>query len=194
MRLKIMLYTVARCNNQGDIVRRCLSLIDFGNLRVSRTIEPGNYFSIEKQFIQTGNAVFPSEDIQNVVFTDVEEVGGLTRDSSVLTVSYGYTRSARLSAIVTGISQFSPDTAPFFSSDSGFEFGPLDIVEIFEDESGDDDVRLIDISQCCWFLSCDNYVGDVDTLQNCLGVLESFIKLRTDLESIVGPLRLRLQF
>ena len=82
----------------------------------------------------------------------------------------------------------------FFSSATGYSFGPLDIFDLVEDEDGQDDVRLVDVAQFCYFLSSDNYLGDLDALRESLGVVEPFIRFRANLERIVGPLKLRLDY
>ena len=191
MILSITLYSTNESLVSKDIVRSCLGLLDFTKLRVSRTIGPENYYEIERRYLDSGASKSPPKDISSREFTDVEEVCALIRSGSVLRLSVA-SDSQRWGEISRGISNYSQGTSVFFSSTTGFSFGPLDICDYFEDQDGQDDVRLIDVAQFSYFLTSDNYVGDWDALLESLESAEAFVRFRTDLERIVGPLTLRV--
>jgi hypothetical protein len=192
MRLSIRLYSSIPSLVEPEIVRSCVALLDFRKLVVSRTLGPANYYEINKRSFEGANVSFPPKDINFQDYYDVEAVCALLRDGSVLTISYWGSRSERWGEITRGISGYASGTSDFFSSDSGFTFGPFDICDFFENEEGQDDVRLVDVSQFSYFLSCDDYRGDLAILRESLLEAEPFTRFRRELEMITGPLKLHL--
>ena len=193
MMLSIKLYSTNESLVSKDIVRSCLGLLDVHDLKVSRTLGPGNYYEINKRSLNGENVILPPNDINYQDYTDAEAICGLLRRGSVLTISYWGSKSERVGEIVRAISRYSRETSVFFSSTTDFSFGPLDLFDLFEDEEGQDDVRLVDVAQFCFSISSDNYLGDLDALRKSLEVVEPFVRFRSDLERIVGPLTLRVE-
>ena len=152
MMLSTTLYSTNSSLVSHDIIRSCLGLFDFTKLRVSRTIGPENYYEVERRYLDTGASKSPPEDISYQEFTEVEEVCALIRSGSVLRISVA-SNSERWGEITRGISNYSQGTSVFFSSTTGFSFGPLDICDYFEDRDGQDNVRLIDVAQFSYFLT-----------------------------------------
>lgn len=198
MRLGIYLYTRDPASITASNIEASLRLIDFSStLRVSRTVGPANWFAQNKQLIAGAARVSsPPRDIDQKPFDDIAGIAELARQQSVLTVSYAYTKSQRLSALSQALHTEVPAGAEgFFLSSSSFSFGPSDIVAFTEDADGQDDVELLDVAQLTFALSCDNYVGArFDLFQQAVPSVSAFSTLRQDLEHVVGPLKLHFSY
>jgi hypothetical protein len=197
MRLSILLYSTDPDASNPRHIEPVIAAVDFaGSLRVSRTVGPANWFTIEKRLIEDGEASTPAEDISRADYTDPAKIAALARAGSVLKVSYDFANSQRIAAICQALHTDVPTGAEgFFGSSTRFTFGPSDIVAFTEDADGQDDVELLDVAQFEFTLSCDNYIGRrFDLFQKAIPSVTAFGSLRRDLENVVGPLKLHLSY
>jgi hypothetical protein len=197
MRLSILLYSTDPAASNPRHIEPVITSVDFaGSLQVSRTVGPANWFTIERRLIDHGEAATPAEDVSRVHYTEPAKIAALARGGSVLKVSYDFANSQRIAAICQALHTDVPTGAGgFFGSSAMFTFGPSDIVVFTEDADGQDDVKLLDVAQFEFTLSCDNYVGSrFDLFQQAIPSVEAFSTLRRDLENVVGPLKLHLSY
>lgn len=192
MRLSIKLYSTNQALVSPEVVSACIGLFGLEGVKVSRTLGPANYYEINRRSLNGEDVVFPGKDISFQTYNDVGTICGLLRPGSVLTVSY-WGKTEHVAEITHAISAYSPGTTNFFSSSSGYSFGPVDIFDLFDNENGQEDVRLVDVAQFCFVISSDNFLGDLDALRESLSNVEAFVRLRSNLERIVGPLILRIE-
>jgi hypothetical protein len=188
MRISLRIYTADAREVSGDSVLRCLKLVDFDAAEVSRTMGPANYFQINKQYLATGSAESPSRDISGLKATDPLRISRLFRPSCFLSVDFGSSTSSRFAALVAALDKYLPDTSGFFMSTIGFRFGPEDIVDVFENDHGEDDVKLIATSYFSFFLTCDDFLDHPAVLRKAVDGVPELRRLRLELEDIFGPL------
>ena len=131
---------------------------------------------------------FPPEDLNRKPFDSIARIAGLLRANSVLSIYYSAARSERMKEISDDISALS--NGGFFWSDARFSFGPEDMIKEIEDDGGELDVELIDVAHFSFKLTCDHYLPDPKILRDGLGNAPTFQLFRSDLERIVGPLKL----
>jgi hypothetical protein len=194
MGFAIRLYSPDPAAADSANIAPSVAAVDFSDaVEVSRTVGPANWFAINKRSIDGEDVSFPEEDISRVRHTDPAAIAALARDGSVLTVSYDFTKSRRMEALSQAIATGVPEGARgFFGSGARFSFGPADIVDFTEDEEGQYDVKLVAVSYFDFAISCNTYLARLDLLKASLDSVPEFVRLRDDLQSIVGPLLLHL--
>lgn len=171
-----------------EVVKDCLSAVDYKVLRVSRTVGAANYYAINRAEIAGKDVPSPPEDISSKEYTDTNTVARLYREGSFLSVRYVGIVSARLRKITGSIRAYAPELAEFGANSAGFTFGPLDLCRFVYDAAGNDDVELVAISKFSFFISSDDFGGSKDKLQEAFEASDELRKLRDELESLVGPL------
>ena len=187
----IKLYSTAPAALQPEKIEAALATFDYhGPVKVSRTVGPENWYTLNKRELASEDVSFPAKDIDGAPRTSFSEIAALSRPQSVLTVSCAGAKSVRMQAISSALHNDVPATAKgFFISSALFSFGPSDIVAYTEDEEGQDDVASWTWRNCLFPL-VRPVPGPLRSFQDAVPEVGEFAKLRDDLERIVGPLKL----
>ena len=189
----VQLFTVDPAANTPAVIDAVLALVGFtGTVKVSRTVGPANWYTLNKQMLAGIERVdFPHEDMEGHAFTSARGIAELSRKQSVLTVSYRGADAPKLSLLHQALQNNVPPQAIGFSMSSArFSFGPSDIFVPTEDEEGQEDVTLVGVAQFCFALSCDRFRGRLDVFKEAVPTVPQFAELRSELEQVVGPLTL----
>jgi hypothetical protein len=192
--LDIKLYTANPATNAPIIIDAVLALVNFtGKVKVSRTVGPANWYTLNKRILAGDKRVdFPCEDIEERSFTSIRGISKLSRKQSVLTVSYGGAEAPGLSLLHQALQNDVPlEAVGFYLSSAHFSFGPSDIFIPTVDKEGRNDVELVDVAQFIFSISCDRFRGRLSAFKEAVPTVPQFVKFRSELEQIVGPLKLR---